>query len=237
MSSASTATADDLPITTPSSLDLLRDRHAVWDQIRHGRELPDVLRRSLLVALAGAAAFGLSVGFHGGSWAQILASAIKMPILLLGTAALCFPAFFVLQSWRAPRPLAIGESLALQSTMLGAVALVWGSLAPPVLFLVTSTQHYRLSQFLAVVVGAAGGVVGLGVLLSGYRSLCRNAETGRSGGLFLATYFLLFSLIGGQLAWMLRPFIGSPEIGFSFFRPLAPEDGNFFTFLLHMLFG
>lgn len=225
-----------------SSLYLLRDREQLFRQIKAGDQLAQTLRGALLTALAGSAIFGLALGSYAATWAQVAAATLKLPILLLGTAALCFPCFHIFQSWRAERPLPLAQALALKATALAAVALVWGSLAPPIIFLVASTHHYRLSQFLALGVGVLGGVVGLSVLMSGYRLLCRSEDSEepsqrRDERAFLFIYFVIFGTVGSQLAWILRPFIGSPSLPFQLFRAPNPEDGNFFTFVLHMLGG
>ncbi|MEM1204123.1 MAG: hypothetical protein AAGN66_12915 [Acidobacteriota bacterium] len=234
------ATADGVPHTLPDSphaptspFGLLRDRARVFQRIADGQDLVPVMVRCLATAGAGAAILGMALGSYAHSAAQILASTLKLPILLLGTALLCFPAFHVLQSWRAPRPMSLQRSLTLQSLSLAAVALVWGSLAPPILFLVGSTQHYRLTQSLAVLVCAFGGLVGLSVLLTGYRELCDPEQQRPSLGLLL--YVLVFGAVGGQLAWILRPFVGSPALPFQLFRAPNPEDGNFFLALLDLL--
>ncbi|MDA8017500.1 MAG: hypothetical protein MPN21_08630 [Thermoanaerobaculia bacterium] len=143
-----------------SPFDLLRDRNSLFDDIGSGDDLRRIALRCLFTAVAGSAVFGLSLGAYAGSAGQVLASLLKMPILLLGTSLLTFPTFFVLQSWRAPRSLDWRRAIALLCSMLGATGLVWGALAPPVLFLVISTRHYQLAQFLAVAVGAFGGLVG-----------------------------------------------------------------------------
>jgi hypothetical protein len=38
-------------------------------------------------------------------------------------------------------------------------------------------------------------------------------------------WIILFALVGSQMGWVLRPFIGSPGLGFTFFRP---RESNFF---------
>lgn len=228
----------------PSPVYILRDKDHLFEHIRQGQGLHALIRQSSLTAVAGAALLGVSLGTYAGTFSQILASSLKLPILLLGAALICFPAFHLLQSALARYPQSLRASVALQSIALASVALVWGSLSPAVLFLVTSTQHYRLCQFLAVGVGAAGGLVGLSTLSAGYRYLCHGPENEgdeqgrrrrlRSSERPLVAYLFLFSCVGGQLAWMLRPFIGSPTMPFQLFRAPDPETGNFFVMLLRM---
>jgi hypothetical protein len=38
-------------------------------------------------------------------------------------------------------------------------------------------------------------------------------------------WLLIYSLVGAQMGWLLRPFIGSPDMPFTWFRP---REGNFF---------
>lgn len=39
-------------------------------------------------------------------------------------------------------------------------------------------------------------------------------------------WIVLFSLVGAQMGWVLRPFIGQPDLAFTFFRP---KESNFFS--------
>jgi hypothetical protein len=43
-------------------------------------------------------------------------------------------------------------------------------------------------------------------------------------------WVLIYSLVGAQMGWVLRPFIGNPNIPFEWFRP---RSGNFFQAVLH----
>ncbi len=50
-------------------------------------------------------------------------------------------------------------------------------------------------------------------------------------------WVVLYGLVGAQMGWLLRPFIGSPDLDFEWFRP---RQGNFFLAVLqqlHELFG
>jgi hypothetical protein len=41
----------------------------------------------------------------------------------------------------------------------------------------------------------------------------------------LRGWLVVFALVGAQMSWVLRPFIGNPERDFTWFRP---RDGSFF---------
>lgn len=193
--------------------------------------LRQILRRSLLWSACGAAIFGIALGSYAFSPAQIVASAIKLPLLLLGATALCFPAFFVLQSLLTRRPISLLKAAALQSTALTAIALIWASFSLPLFFLVATTHHYRLAKLLALVVGTAGGLVGFGRLRKNMIALC-DADSAKRLRKPLLLYTLLYGVVGAQLAWVLRPFVGSPSLGFQLFRG---QGGNIFVHTLRML--
>jgi hypothetical protein len=158
-------------------------------------------------------------------------SAVKVPLLLLGTAFLSFPTYFVLQMLRGSKPLTLDAAVAVQLSSLSATAVLWGSFAPPLLFLVGSTHHYRLAQFFSLAIGAVGGLVGIGRFLRLHRELVEPDRILRG---HLLLYFALFSVVGGQLAWVLRPFIGDPGLPFRLVRTLG---GDMFTHILRLLFG
>ena len=207
------------------------DEALFFDRIGEGLDVGRSARRSLVWALAASAVFGATLGAYGHSAAQVLSSTIKVPLLLLGTTALCFPTFHVLQGLRATKVLSLGQSLALHAHALCMSAVVWAGLSIPLFFLVATTQHYALAQALALSVGASGGIVGALRLEYGYRRLCQEKTVARRA-IVLVPYVAIYGLVGAQLAWVLRPFIGSPSLPFQLFRSL---DGSFFGHLARML--
>ena len=191
--------------------------------LRADRGAPDgalPLAKNLIGAGAGAALFGVGLASFSMHPMQVLASGLKMPVLLLGTALLCFPTFYLLQVSRSDDPLTLGQALRILATALAATGYTWAALSPPVLFLVATSHYYVLARCIAVVVGAAGGVVGL----ARFRSLCRqhwSSDPSPFERWALRPFALLFSAVGGQLAWVLRPFIGSPFMDFVWLRSLG----------------
>jgi hypothetical protein len=86
---------------------------------------------------------------------------------------------------------------------------------------------------MALAVGTIGGTLGSGRLLAGFRRLC-NAESKRRLQVPMLLYFLVYGVVGAQLAWVLRPFIGSPSLGFQVFRQL---EGSIFGTVIRLLGG
>ncbi|MEO7795761.1 MAG: hypothetical protein ABIV06_13410 [Thermoanaerobaculia bacterium] len=209
----------------------MRDETSVIAQIGKERDLGRTTRQAFYWGAAAAALFGVTLGTYDQSWIQLATSAVKLPLLLFGSAALCFPTFHAVQVLRAPKALSLAQSVALQATALSSTAVVWASFSLPLLFLIGTTRNYKLAQALALAVGAAGGFVGLARLRAGYRKLC-DPDQQRGSTRALLLYFVIHAVVGAQLAWVLRPFIGSPTLSFELFRNL---DGNIFNHILGML--
>jgi hypothetical protein len=178
--------------------------------------------QALMCSLGGAALFGIALGSFGGSGMQMLSAGLKAPMLLLGTTALCLPAFHVMQLTRSPRPLPLARALSVQAHALAATGLWWGALSLPLLFLASTVQHYRLAQGLALAVGAVGGLVGL----MRFRERLV-AVSGPGSRRMLTGWFVLYAVVGAQLSWFLRPFLGAPGQPFELVRGLR---SNFFAF-------
>ena len=188
--------------------------------------------RIVLWMLLGSASFGAALGIYGHHPLQMLASAIKVPVLLILTGALCFPSFHVLQALRAPDPRPLGEVLDLQARALGAMGVVWGALAPPLAVIIATTGHYTMAKLLAVLVGAVGGFFGLARLAAGWQGATGPTRLGLPVG--LALYLATFGVVGAQLSWLMRPFLGSPSLEFQLFRDF---HGDFFGHLWRILLG
>ena len=90
---------------------------------------------------------------------------------------------------------------------------------PCSLFLANS-QNYSAAKWLVALVAAFGGLLGMLWFARGFRNATSSAT--RSGGFaLLLPYCVLYGLVGAQLAWSLRPFIGSPSVGFTLFRSMG----------------
>ena len=75
---------------------LLSDRERLFLDVVEGSTLGRTLRFVLSTIILGAALYGLSAGAYS-SALQAASAAIKLPLLILATFVICFPAFFVVQ--------------------------------------------------------------------------------------------------------------------------------------------
>jgi hypothetical protein len=143
-----------------------------------------------------------------------LYSAIKMPLLVLVTAGLCVPAFFVLNTiagLRADFPRAVRSILAAQA----AFALTLASLAPITRFIYLAGLTHRFAILTNALMFTIATCMAQVILWRWYRPL-REANPRHS--LMLWAWVTLYAFVGIQMGWMLRPFVGKPTAPVQFFR-------------------
>lgn len=186
---------------------LLRDREAMLARIRKGADLSAIMRTMIATIAVTMAIVGAALGSYRGG-VQIAYAAIKLPIVLLGTAALSAPALS-----------AIGAALGRRSRLTADLALVMAALAFGSLLLVACTplvmlgrsinlDYHRMILSVVAMFAIAGGAA----LRMIWRGVALEAAPGwRTAVVGLC---VVFSLVGGQLSWALRPYL---------LRPRAPE--------------
>lgn len=186
---------------------LLRDRRAMLARLDDAGQVAAILRTMTATIAVTMAIVGAALGSYRGG-VQIAYAAIKLPVVLLGTAAVSAPALS-----------AIGAALGRRSRLAADLALVMTALAFGSLLLVACTPLIMLARavdldyhrtILAVV--AMFAVAGGAALHLICRGVALEAATGWRTA--VAGMCVVFSLVGGQLAWALRPYL---------VRPRAPE--------------
>jgi hypothetical protein len=131
----------------------------------------------------------------------------------------------------APRSLSFRAAALLQASTLAIIAITWAVVALPCSLFIANAQNYVATKFLVTAVAGFGGMIGMSWFVRGYRLATASEE--RRGSLWpLVPYCVLFALVGSQVAWSLRPFIGSPSEKFSLFRSVG---GNLLENLLFSL--
>ena len=190
---------------------LLRDGAGLSRTLLEGPGAAAAVAPLALLAAGGAALFGLAIGLQGGL-AQALVSAVKLPLVVLGSAALTLPMLHVCcaQAGRALAPERL-SALVLQAVATATVTMAGLAPLAVVTWLTFSLGSgggheggdaafyaYRRLVLATVAVGGLGGLVGAVQL---WRVLPVRATLPWVGAL---------GLVGLQLSWLLRPVIGMP---------------------------
>ncbi len=199
---------------------LLRDREVMLARIRHGDDVGALVRTMVATIAIAMAIVGAALGSYRGGL-QIGYAAIKLPLVLLGTAALSAPALT-----------AIGAALGRRSRLASDLALVMAALAFGALLLAACTPLILLGRALelsyhemilaTVVMFAIAGLASLRMIvhalsLEALRDGARDGASQRtlaSGTGWrsaVAGLCVVFTLVGGQLAWALRPYLVRPR--------------------------
>lgn len=145
---------------------------------------------------------------------QVVYSAVKLPLLLAATTALCMPAFLALSTVLGLRD-DLRESLQAIFAGQAVMSITLAALAPFTLFFYAGSIGYPAAK---VINGAAFAIATLAaqaVIRRYYRELlARN----RAHALLLVLWGGLYVFVGIQMGWTLRPFIGQPGTPTTFFR-------------------
>lgn len=179
---------------------------------------------------------------------QAVSSSIKFPLLFFLTLLVTFPSLYVFNALVGSR-LTLDSVARLLMGMLAMMMAILCSLIPILVFFSFSTSSYVFIKLLTVLISAVAGILGLWFLI---RTLVRlsssrlrptevkqelgdvgppmppttvDSDRRRSSFLIFSVWVIVFTSVGVQTSWLLRPFIGSPNTEFAWFRS---RESNFF---------
>jgi hypothetical protein len=214
-----------------------------------------------ILGVAYGAFMGLYAALRGGSHAalQMAASMAKVPLLFVLTLVVTFPSLYVFSSLARSR-LTFEATLRLLLSAITVNMALLASFGPVTGFFTLSTESYPFMVVLNVVFFAISGLIGLSFLRSSLSGVfegesvlpraawqvppAQDTDTSRSpvepakpraGGAardVFRLWTLIYAVVGAQMGWILRPFVGDPGRPFQLFRE---RQGNFFIAVLEAL--
>ena len=185
------------------------------------------LRRVIAIILVCGPVYGAAMGAYAfvvGERAfldqlpQLLFSGVKVPILIALTVVISLPSFFVINTLLGLRDDFREALRAIVSAQAG-LTIILVSLFPLTLFSYVSFAPLRVSYSLAILVNA--GMFGLAsvssqlLLRAYYRPLIERDPRHRW---MVRLWMFVYAFVGIQAAYVLRPFIGNPQLPPAFFR-------------------
>lgn len=218
--------------------------------------------RLAAIGLLLGALYGFCMGFFGvfnrpePEYRLLINGMIKVPALFGLTLVVTFPSLYVFNALVGSR-LTITGLARLMTAAMSVTLAVLASFGPIVAFFAVTTSNYAFILLLNVAVFGLSGILGMGYLLQTLyrlsdvvRSLAEEppaepagpeqlplarpavrAEDGRVKTVF-ACWVVVFALVGAQMSWVLRPFVGMPETEFTWFRP---REASFFEAVFNAL--
>ncbi len=193
-----------------------------------------------LLLVLGSGVYGFSVGL----WRDPLMGlyvGLKFPLIVLITALINA----VINGMLAQ---ILGTGLTFRQSFIAVMisfallALILGSLTPVSLFLwfnlppmgsaATQTAHSVLLLFHVALIAAAG----VGVNIRFFSLLRRVCGGGMKALQVLGAWLVLNMIVGCQVSWNMRPFVGSPGLPVRFLRE-HPFDGSFYENIITVIFS
>lgn len=204
---------------------VLRHREEYFAGVFENRQVTRQVGLLLAIIVSLSSFYGLIMGTSSGI-PQMLSSAAKVPILYLLTLLVCYPVLYVVVVIMGSR-LTFLQTLALILLAVALNSILLASCSPIVLFFtITGTDYY----FLILLHVAIFGFSGVWAMLALWRGLLAMCETSslypRQAVKILQIWIIVFAFVGTQMAWSLRPFVGSPDLEFEIFR--TQQQGNFY---------
>jgi hypothetical protein len=183
------------------------------------------LIKQILFILLFTFIYGIVMGSYNG-FLQSIITGIKIPCLIFLSLLVCFPALFVIQYM-------IGSTMTLlqMSNVILSGFFVFSSIAlsfaPIVIFFMITSNNYAFIKLLHVAIFIFSGIFAVKTITSGLTYSCekKNIYPKMGMNIFKIWVFIL-AFVSSQLAWNLRPFIGSREMQFELFRS---RGSNFYV--------
>ena len=207
-------------------MQLLRDRSSFLTEIENNKYIDKKIISLLICSSLFLALYGAIIGStHGGL--QIISSAFKLPALYLLTLLICLPTLYFMDVVLGSKQ-TFSQYVALLLASVAMMSVMLFGFAPVTLFFRLSIDDYWFFLLLNIIILGFTGVVGIGFFYKAMMSLIEKEQLGKASKnrYRLITYWLfLYGLVGSQLGWTLRPFVGTPNQPFSLFREI---ESNFY---------
>ncbi|MGH7244601.1 MAG: hypothetical protein ACREJD_14410 [Phycisphaerales bacterium] len=189
------------------------------DCLRQPSKAPGIRRVVVFIALMSPL-YGLAMGAFDLNLDRAMYpvySAVKMPLMIFATSAVCLPGYFALSTVLGLRSDVRAALRAIVSSQ-AAFAAVLASLAPLTAFVYANGVSHRSALLTSGVMFFIATLAAQGILWKRYRPLLARS---RRHIVMMAYWLIAYVFVGIQMGWMLRPFVGTPGIAPSFFREEA----------------
>ena len=217
---------------------LIREREALLEQIFTGERLGELAGRLLVVSSVLTGGYGFIMGLAGNSETMLLqgiSSAAKLPLIYLLSLLICLPILYVVNVLMGSK-LGLAQTATLILVALGLNSVMIACCAPITLFFHVTGASYSFMKLLHVGVLGFASLWALGALYGGLVSMCESSSIyPRQSLRILLLWIVVYGFVGTQMAWTLRPFIGSPNLEFEFVR--RGGEGNFYQAVMQGFSG
>ncbi|GMW01943.1 MAG: hypothetical protein AMXMBFR84_30790 [Candidatus Hydrogenedentota bacterium] len=196
---------------------ILRNRDDYFQSIFRNESVGRQILVLVVIVVLLSGFHGLVMGLSTG-WLQMLVSAVKVPSLYLITLAVCYPVLYVVNVIMGSH-LGFLQTLALILLAMALNAILLASCSPIVLFFTLTGAKYDFLKLLHVAIFGFSGLWAMVGLWRGLEAMCESSSLyPKQAVRIMQVWIVIFAFVGTQVAWSLRPFIGSPDRDFELFR-------------------
>lgn len=219
--------------TSPSLFKVFQHSDEFFEMLTDKAFSKTYVGRQSLYIFAFALVYGIVMGSYNG-FQQSLVTGIKLPCLIFLSLLICFPALYVIQYM-------IGStmSLSMMTNILLSGFIVFTtialSFAPIVVFFMITGDNYSFLKLLHVAIFLFSGIFAIKTILKGLSFSCEKKNVyPKLGMTIFKIWIIIFAFVSSQLAWNLRPFVGSRDLPFEWFRE---QQGNFYIAIIQSVAG
>jgi hypothetical protein len=177
--------------------------------------------------------YGVVMGSYNG-FLQCMITGIKIPCLIFLSLLICFPALFVIQYM-------IGSTLTMYQManiilsgffVFSTISL---SFAPIVVFFMITSDNYSFIKLLHVAIFIFSGIFAVKTITEGLTFSCEKKNIYPKLGMkIFKIWVVILAFVSSQLAWNLRPFVGSRDLPLELFRA---KESNFYVAVIQSAAG
>jgi len=187
--------------------------------------------RQLAVILSFSLLYGVVMGSYDGIL-QSISTGIKVPALIFLSILICFPALYVIQ-YMIGSTLGLYQMLNIILSGFVVFTTINLSFAPIVIFFMITSENYAFLKLLHVAIFIFSGVFAINTISNGLTYSCEKKNVYPKLGLTIfKIWVFIIAFVSSQLAWNLRPFVGSKEMPFEVFRK---HEGNFYIAVINSM--
>ncbi len=169
--------------------------------------------------------YGVVMGSYNGVL-QSLVTGIKVPCLIFLSLLICFPALYVIKYM-------IGSTMTIyqMANIIFSGFIVFTtislSFAPIVIFFMVTSNNYSFLKLLHVAIFTFSGIFTVKTIINGLTYSCEKKNIYPKLGMrIFKIWIVILAFVSSQLAWNLRPFVGSRDLPFELFRK---RESNFYV--------
>jgi len=201
---------------------VLRNQTQFFEEIRQGIDLPEKITKLFIAIITFLTIYGAVLG--SGHPFQALSAALKLPLVFFGSVVACLPTLYIFDIFLGSKR-SLSQTLAVLFTATTTAAVLLFSFAPITIVFRLTSNGYQFFSILNVGFLLVTTTIGIFTLERGLRHTTHDGKTGIFSEAIYVIWIFIFLLVGGQLAWGLRPFFHYPGTEFT----LWVGNGNLIT--------